>query len=210
MKPAKKLWTHESPKGDLSQIDYILVRKKWSNSIRDCQAFSTFATVGSDHRMVSAVVHLSLRVSKRPKPKPIKNIDWQQVVSNKSLSQQYTLEVKNRFDLLAAPEDSIDSVYNNLIKSVEEVALETLPRKPKGSVLQSTLITQSVRLDKSYLKHIESTLITTSFQSNVRSGKPNYPLTGHMLLLNQSSSRAKQTPLESCIKRSNMLLPGRP
>ena len=49
MKPAKKLWTHESPKGDLSQIDYILVRKKWSNSIRDCQAFSTFATVGSDH-----------------------------------------------------------------------------------------------------------------------------------------------------------------
>ena len=131
MKPSRKLWTHESPKGDLSQIDYILVRKKWSNSIKDCQAFSTFATVGSDHRIVSATVRLSLRVSKRPKPKPIKNIDWQQVVFDKSLTSQYTIAVKNKFDSLATPEDSIESVYTNLISSVEEVALETLPKKPK-------------------------------------------------------------------------------
>ena len=131
MKPSKKLWTHESPKGDRSQIDYILFRKKWSNSVRDSQAYSTFATVGSDHRIVSTTVRLSLRVSKRPPTNPIKDIDWQLVNSDKSLSSQYTIAVKNKFDAISIPSDTIDAVYNNITSAVEEVALETLPKKPK-------------------------------------------------------------------------------
>ena len=35
MKPPKKLWTFEAPNNNQYQLDYILVHKKWSNSIRD-------------------------------------------------------------------------------------------------------------------------------------------------------------------------------
>ena len=40
MKPASKLWTHRYPTGAKSQLDYILVRNKWKNSIKNAQAYS--------------------------------------------------------------------------------------------------------------------------------------------------------------------------
>ncbi|XP_066931364.1 craniofacial development protein 2-like [Clytia hemisphaerica] len=47
------LWTWKSPSNQLSQIDYILCRKRWRNSIHDCQAHSSSDPVGSDHRISS-------------------------------------------------------------------------------------------------------------------------------------------------------------
>ena len=130
MKPSKKLWTHKSPSGHLSQIDYILIRKKWQNSVRNSQAFSSFSSIGSDHRNVSAKICLSLRTSKPPVPKPMKGIDWKNVVANKDLSSLYTITVKNRFDALSSSDD-IEQKYNNFATTVKEVALEMLPKKPK-------------------------------------------------------------------------------
>ncbi|ELU10200.1 hypothetical protein CAPTEDRAFT_65122, partial [Capitella teleta] len=46
------------------QLDYILVRKKWRNSVLNAEPYHTFCTVGSDHRVVSMRVRLSLRVPK--------------------------------------------------------------------------------------------------------------------------------------------------
>jgi len=60
MKPLNKLWTHQHPAGHRSQIDYIMTRRKWRNSIRDCRDFSSFSTVGSDHRMVSCITCLTV------------------------------------------------------------------------------------------------------------------------------------------------------
>ena len=131
MKPLNKLWTYESPKEDRTQIDYIIVRKKWSNSVRDCQSYSSFSTVRSDHRVVSATICLSLRVSKRPQQNPIKDIDWPQVISDKSLASTYTIAVKNKFESLSLPEDDIETVYNNLTSAVEVTALDSLPKKAK-------------------------------------------------------------------------------
>ena len=34
-----------------SQIDYILINNKWKNCLKNCQAYSNFASVGSDHRI---------------------------------------------------------------------------------------------------------------------------------------------------------------
>ena len=131
MKPTKKLWSHKSPSGHLSQIDYILIRKKWQNSVRNSQSFSSFSSIGSDHRIVSSKICLSLRVSKRPAPKPMKKIDWKNVVADKDLSSLYSITVKNRFDALSSSDDDINQTYNTIVKSVEEVALEILPQKPK-------------------------------------------------------------------------------
>ena len=49
-----KLWTHTLPCGQKSEIDYILVNTKWKNSALNCEAYNTFSTVGSDHRIVTA------------------------------------------------------------------------------------------------------------------------------------------------------------
>ena len=45
------LWTWRSPNGDLSQIDFILCRKKWRNSVYDSQVHSSSNPIGSDHRI---------------------------------------------------------------------------------------------------------------------------------------------------------------
>lgn len=45
-----RLWTHRSPRGYLSQLDYILVRRKWQNSTKNYRAYTSFTSVGSDHK----------------------------------------------------------------------------------------------------------------------------------------------------------------
>ena len=56
-----KLWTFISDmNGRKPQIDYILVNKKWKNSIHNVEAYNSFSSLGSDHRLVTAKIRLSL------------------------------------------------------------------------------------------------------------------------------------------------------
>ena len=130
MKSNKKLWTFQSPNGYRSQIDYVLVRSKWKNSVRNSQAFSSFSSLSSDHRIVSATIKLSLRASKKIKPHPMKQIDWTRVNADPELSSKFTVEVHNKFNALSSPDDDIETMYNNIIQSTEVTALITLPKKP--------------------------------------------------------------------------------
>ena len=140
MKSKNQLWTFEYPNGTRAQLDFILVRKKWQNSIKDCRAYSSFSSVGSDHRIVSATVKLSFRVSKKLAPDPMKAIDWKAVNRDKTLSSQYTVNVFNRFQELSRYDSestrldsrNIHLIYGNLMTANEEVALSTLPKKPKS------------------------------------------------------------------------------
>ena len=134
MKPKGQLWTFEYPSGDRAQLDYLIFRKKWKNSVKNSRSYSSFSSVGSDHRIVSSKVKLSLRSSKKAKPHPMKLIDWKAVSSNSVLSKQFPLDVFNKFQSLSTSEinaDNIEDVYNTLIESTEEVALATLPKKEK-------------------------------------------------------------------------------
>ena len=121
MKKSNKLWTYQHPSGSRSQIDYILIRNKWKNSVRNAQAYSSFSAVGSDHRVVSIHIYLSLRSSKKPVSNPMKGIDWEFISSDPTLKHTFALEVKNRFDAISDPNDNIETMYSNLIKSNEEV-----------------------------------------------------------------------------------------
>ncbi|XP_062599773.1 craniofacial development protein 2-like [Saccostrea cucullata] len=57
-----KLWTFKCRASNtLRQLDYILVRQKWRNSVHNAEAYNSFSTVKSDHRIVSAKIKLSLR-----------------------------------------------------------------------------------------------------------------------------------------------------
>ena len=56
-----KLWTWTSPHNTRHQLDYIFVRSKWKNSVTNCEAYNTLASLYSDHRIMSAKVVLRLR-----------------------------------------------------------------------------------------------------------------------------------------------------
>ncbi|XP_066927256.1 uncharacterized protein [Clytia hemisphaerica] len=134
MKCANHLWTFKYPNSDKAQIDYILFRKKWRNSIQDSRAYSSFATVSTDHRIVSSKVKLSLRSSKPSKTNPLKQIDWKRASTNPEVCSIIGIEVFNRFSTLFNEEltkDNFELAYSCLKDSTEKVALEQLPRKQK-------------------------------------------------------------------------------
>ena len=123
MKPKGQMWTFEYPSGERAQLDYVIFRKKWRNSVKDSRAYSSFSSVGSDHRIVSSTVKLSLRSSKKAKPHPMKTIDWKEVSTNIDMSKQFTLDVYNKFQSLSISEvntDNIEKFYSNLVKLTEE------------------------------------------------------------------------------------------
>ena len=56
-----QLWTYTYANNSKAQIDYVLINKKWKNSAMNCEAYSSFEGVSSDHRIVTAKIRLSLR-----------------------------------------------------------------------------------------------------------------------------------------------------
>ena len=58
-----KLWTYTYANNSKAQIYYIFINKKWKNSVMNCEAYSSFEGVSSDHRIVTAKIRLSLRKS---------------------------------------------------------------------------------------------------------------------------------------------------
>ena len=163
MKCKNQLWTFEYPNGDRAQIDYILVRKKWQDSVSDSRSYSSFSSVGTDHRIVSASIKLSLRASKKAIADPMKSIDWKKVSSGPKLSSEYSIKVFNRFQELSvecgASPDDIEATYSNIVKANEEMALTSLPKKPKskGKPIHSA---QNVVDARSNLNNIPCTSIS--------------------------------------------------
>ena len=131
MNKPNKLWTFQHPSGTKAQLDYILVRKKWINSVKNSRAYSSFNSVLSDHRIVSAKIQLSLRTQKKKPGNPMNHIDWPLVFSDASLTNSYTVEVKNRFSELCPEDSNPHDKYQLLTKCVEEVAIKSLPKKRK-------------------------------------------------------------------------------
>ena len=87
MKPKKQMWTFEYSSGVRAQLDYLIFRKKWSNSVKNSRAYSSFSSVGFDHRIVSSTIKLSLCSSKKTQFHLIKAIDWKEVSTNPKISK---------------------------------------------------------------------------------------------------------------------------
>ena len=65
-----------------AQVDYIMVNKKWNNSVLNYQSYNTFSSLGSDHRVVTMKMKLSFCQSKLVSRR--KNYDWF-VLKNKEI-----------------------------------------------------------------------------------------------------------------------------
>ena len=56
-----KLWIYIYANNSKAQIDYVFLNKKWNNSAMNCEAYSSFEGVSSDHRIVTSKIRLSQR-----------------------------------------------------------------------------------------------------------------------------------------------------
>ena len=64
----------------------------------NCEAYSSFEDVSSDHRIVTAKVRLSLRKNATRKA-TTKHYDWA-LLNNRDIRDKYALELRNRFEAL--------------------------------------------------------------------------------------------------------------
>lgn len=137
-KRPNKLWTHLSD-GTLckSQIDYVLVRKKWRNSVKDTVVSNSFHSLGADHRVVISAVKLSLRKCKKAPRVP--RYDFDPLKQSTELQVRYSVEVKNRFDLLSNREldeqSNPTAKYANLMDAVQtanQKLLRHIPRRRRS------------------------------------------------------------------------------
>lgn len=124
-----KLWTWLSPSNRVQQIDYILTRRKWRTSVTNCEAYSSFMSLGSDHRVVTANVKLSLRAPRKETRKSTRYI-WSQLANDAHLQQRYAVEIRNRFQVLEEAED-ISAGYERFIEANQAAAETCLPEVPK-------------------------------------------------------------------------------
>jgi hypothetical protein len=130
-KKESRLWTCSLPSGFKAQLDYILVRKKWRNSVTNSCAYNSFASLGSDHRIVTAKIRLSLRASGKTPPRKIK-YDWRKLAQDDELQDRYSVHVRNRFSTLREScEDKPTAVYDCFIQANREATEELIPRAPK-------------------------------------------------------------------------------
>ena len=83
--------------------------------------------MGSDHRVVTAKLKLSLRTSKAP---PRETWDWTALL-NADIRERYTIEVKNRFEVLSTEGESATEKYQQFIEANKEKAEEILPQRKR-------------------------------------------------------------------------------
>ena len=118
-----------------SQIDHILINNKLKNCLKNCQAYSSFASVGSDHHILSAKLRLSLQ-SKATTPRT-ENYDWNVLKSDQELQNRYSIQLHNRFSILQNElADTIDDEYQHFITANKETAKEMIPKKAKSQKIK--------------------------------------------------------------------------
>ena len=130
LKKVGKRWKFEDPKKMRYQLDYILINSKWKNSVMNVKPYSSFASVGSDHRVVTIKLRLSLRMPKSQPPK--KRYDWQLLKFYKDMCSRFTLEVRNKYGELYNEDSDATEQYAALMKAKDHAAETILPSTPKG------------------------------------------------------------------------------
>ena len=123
-----KLWTYTYANNTKAQIDYVLINKKWKNSALNCEAYSSFEGVTTDHRIVSAKIRLSLRKNAK-RTATTKHYDWA-LLNNKDIRDKYVLELRNRFETLQEKTEKVHQTTNTKI-SYLEAAAKYIPTKIK-------------------------------------------------------------------------------
>ena len=96
------------------------------------EPYSSFASVGSDHRIVTVKLRLSLRVPKTPPPKT--RYDWKLLKHDEELRSNFTLELRNKYNELFDENSDATEQYAALVQAKDHAAEVTIPVLPKGKL----------------------------------------------------------------------------
>ena len=98
----------------------------------NCCTYNSFASIGSDHRVVTAKVRLSLRANTKTPPRKIR-YNWKVLAQDTKLQDLYAVKVRNRFSALQDESEYNDatSTYECFIQANKEAAEELLPKAPR-------------------------------------------------------------------------------
>ena len=142
-----KLWTYTYANNTKAQIDYVLINKKWKNSAMNCEAYSSFEGVSTDHRIVTAKIRLSLRKNAK-RTATTKHYDWA-LLNNRDIRDKYVLEWRNRFKTLQekTEKSTPNDEYENFVNVHLEAAAKCIPTKLKTKyrVQWETLVVREKR-----------------------------------------------------------------
>ena len=111
-----KRWTYTYANNSKAQIDYVLINKKWKNSAMNCEPYSSFEGVFSDHRIVTAKIRLSLR-KKAKRTATTKHYGWA-LLNNRDIRDKYVLELRNRFETRLEKTEKVHQMRNMKILSM--------------------------------------------------------------------------------------------
>ena len=96
--------------------------------MKKAEAYKSFSSLGSDHCIVTARVKLSLRTCKSPsKGVPY---DWK-ALENPELQEKYSVEVKNRFNVLSQNYTDVTERYQHLVEAHNEACDKLFQKKMK-------------------------------------------------------------------------------
>ena len=130
-----------------------MYRKRWRNSIINCQAYSSSNPIGSDHRIVVATIQLSLRKSR---PKSRKKLYWHAVTVDRDLSSLLDNEIDSKFSAIPACQQT----YTNFVNIATKVGTELLPPKPPRptkSIDQAPVVSARLATLRSNIRNVQDT-----------------------------------------------------
>ena len=122
-----KLWMYTYANNAKRQLDYIHI---WNNSAWNCEAYSSFEGVSSNHQIVTAKIQLNLRMNTDWTTTPVHS-DWSMLI-NKDIRNKHTLTLKNqkidaRREISKTPPQNNE--YEKFVKSHIEEAAECILTK---------------------------------------------------------------------------------
>ena len=97
----------------------------------NCEAYSSFEGVSSDHHIVTAKIRLSLRRN-ATRIATTKHYDWV-LLNNRDIRDKYVLELRNRFETLQEKTEkgTPNDEYENFVNAHLEAAEKCIPTKPR-------------------------------------------------------------------------------
>ena len=179
--PKRLLYTWKSP-GDISrnQIDYILIRKRFRNSVKQCKTYPG-ADINSDHNPLIAKISIKLKRAMPTSLKKKTSIDYGKLATP-AMQEKYLIDVKNQYEVLSMETDvqetnisSSDKKWNLLKNSILH-ANENAPKieRKKKQIWMTDQIMNLMAERKKAKNPQEYTKIDKEIRKSCRIAKENW------------------------------------
>lgn len=121
--PKRRLYTWTSPKNHRNQIDYILIKNRWTSTILSTKTYPG-AESYSDHELLVSKFKIKLKSKNRsrlPKRYDLSNLN------------EYTIEINNRFACLREIPLDPEGMWNIMSETIKTTANQNIQAKKKKS-----------------------------------------------------------------------------